>query len=293
MRKMSMDTRRALTGIVFVLPFVIGFIAFFLYPFILSLMFSFSDVSVGASGYELTSVGLENYESALLVHESYVRTLTETVQSMLANVPAILIFSLFVAVLLNQPFRGRGVARVVFFLPVIFNCGAVLLIENYDFLTNTLTGGSAANPGSEIVTSLFYGLKLPQGVLGYIMNAVRAVPDIIKASGIQILVFLAGLQSVPESLYEASAIEGATGWETFWKVTFPIISPLIPTMIVYTVIDSFTAPNNRMMELIQTTAFRGMGYGVSSAMAWIYFVVIAAILAFVVWLVSKWVFYQE
>ncbi|MGB4670644.1 MAG: sugar ABC transporter permease [Bacillota bacterium] len=256
---MSMDTRRALTGIVFVLPFVIGFIAFFLYPFILSLMFSFSDVSVGASGYELTSVGLENYESALLVHESYVRTLTETVQSMLANVPAILIFSLFVAVLLNQPFRGRGVARVVFFLPVIFNCGAVLLIENYDFLTNTLTGGSAASPGSEIVTSLFYGLKLPQGVLGYIMNAVRAVPDIIKASGIQILVFLAGLQSVPESLYEASAIEGATGWETFWKVTFPIISPLIPTMIVYTVIDSFTAPNNRMMELIQNTAFRGMG----------------------------------
>lgn len=288
-----METRRSLTGVVFVLPFVIGFIAFFLYPFILSLMFSLSKVSVGAAGYELTRVGIANYESALLVHESFVRTLTETIQSMLANVPAILIFSLFVAVLLNQPFKGRVLARVVFFLPVIFGCGAVLLIENYDFLTNSLTSGGSSSLGSETVTSLFYGLKLPQGVLEYIMNAVQAVPDIIKASGIQILVFLAGLQSVPESLYEASAIEGATGWETFWKVTFPVISPLIPTMIVYTVIDSFTSPSNKMMELIQNTAFQGMGYGVSSAMAWIYFVLIGAILALVVWLVSKWVFYQE
>lgn len=291
MRRMSMETRRAFTGVVFVLPFVVGFIAFFLYPFILSLIFSLSKVDVGVAGYQLTRVGVKNYESALLVHESYVRTLTETIRSVVANVPAILVFSLFAAVLLNQPFKGRLMARVVFFLPVIFSCGAVMLIENYDFLTDSLTsGGSAA---SSIVTSLFYSLKLPQGVLQYIMNAVTGVPDIIKASGIQILVFLAGLQSVPESLYEASAIEGATGWETFWKVTFPIISPLIPTMIVYTVIDSFTAPSNKIMTLIQDTAFKGMGYGVSSAMAWIYFVLIGALLAVVVWLVSKWVIYQE
>lgn len=296
MPKLTRTTKHRLTGYVFVLPFIVGFIAFYLYPFILSIVLSFSQMELGVGGYRLTPVGWENYRRALFVHENFVRVLVENLTTLLRDVPAIVMFSLFMATVLNQRFKGRLLARVVFFLPVIFSSGAVQLMENFDYLTQTLQdAGSAAQGalGGGALMAVFSSLKLPETVLEYILSAVRGSAEIIRSSGIQILVFLAGLQSIPESLYEASAIEGSTAWEDFWKITFPMISPLIPTTVLYTVIDSYASVDKTVMDIIRTTAFQGMGFGVSSAMAWIFFLLVAVLLLVLIGVISRWVVYQE
>jgi len=296
MLKLSRTIRHKLTGYVFVLPFIVGFLAFYLYPFILSIVISFSQLELGVGGYRLTPVGWENYRRALFVHENFVRVLVENLTSLLRDVPAIVMFSLFMATILNQKFRGRMVARVVFFLPVIFSSGAVQLMENFDYLTQSLQAGGAAAEGAlggGALMAVFSSLKLPETVLDYVMAAVQGSAKIIRSSGIQILVFMAGLQSIPESLYEASAIEGATPWESFWKITFPMISPLIPTTVLYTVIDSYASVDRTVMDIIRTTAFQGMGFGVSSAMAWVFFVLVSLILLVLIGIISRWVVYQE
>ena len=141
---------------------------------------------------------------------------------------------------------------------------------------------------------VFSNLKLPEVVLEYILTSVQGIADIIKASGIQILIFLAGLQSISPSLYEASAMEGATAWEEFWKITFPLSSPLIPAVWSCTPSSIRTRLfNNKIMEVIRTTTFQGMGYGVSSAMAWIFFALIAVTLAVLIGIISRWVIYRE
>lgn len=294
--KLSMQTRNALVGLIFVSPGIVGFAAFFLYPFILSIAFSLSELEIVTGGFELTFVGLENYDRALFVHESFVRLLVESIQLLLRDVPAVLVFSLFVAQLLNQQFRGRFLARAVFFLPVVFGSGVVLLAERYDYLIQVI--GSDAMQEEALfsgaaIRELFYQLRFPEGLLDYISRAVQTIPEIIRASGIQILVLLSGLQAVPSSLYEAAAVEGATPWEEFWKITFPLLTPLVPTVVVYTIVDSFTRVNNPVIELIRTTAFGGMGYGTSSAMAWVYFLSTALLVGLLIAVISKWVIYQE
>lgn len=296
MLKLSRTTRHKLTGYIFVLPFILGFLAFYLYPFILSIVLSLSEMELGVGGYKLTMVGWENYRKALFVHENFVRVLVENVTGLLRDVPAIVMFSLFMATVLNQQFKGRLLARVIFFLPVIFASGAVQLMENFDYLTNTLRTAETAAEGAlggRTLMTIFSSLKMPEAALDYIMSAVQGSAKIIRSSGIQILVFMAGLQSIPESLYEASAMEGSTAWEDFWKITFPLISPLIPTTVLYTVIDSYASVDKTVMEVIRTTAFQGMGFGVSSAMAWVFFALMSLILLVLIGVISRWVIYQE
>jgi ABC-type sugar transport system permease subunit len=294
--RLTLERRRSLTGYMFTLPLTIGFILFFLYPFILSISFSLSTLIIDTNGYRLDYIGLENYRYALMVNTSFVRTFVDTIRQTAFDVPLILGFSFFAAVLLNQKFRGRMLARVIFFLPVILGAGVVLQLEQTDYMTGVL---SSAAPSSSFLLSdaalqsLLLEMKLPEQFLRYIASAVDYVPQIIKDSGIQILVFLAGLQSIPSSLYEAADVEGATGWESFWMVTFPLMSPLILTNVVYTVVDSFTAADNKLLTLIMNTCFGGAGYGAGTAMAWLYFAVILVVLGVVIGLISRYVFYQE
>ena len=134
---------------------------------------------------------------------------------------------------------------------------------------------------------------LPPQLVLYVIAAIDQIYDIIISSGVQILIFLAGLQTISPSLYEASNIEGATGWENFWKITFPMVSPLILVNILYSVIDNFTHPANQVMQMIRDIAFFRNEYGLSATLAWIYFLVIFVILTIVMWVISRNVFYQE
>ncbi|HOB91877.1 MAG: sugar ABC transporter permease [Bacillota bacterium] len=294
--RLTVTQKRDMAGYVFALPFILGFTLFFLYPFIQSLVFSFNELEVTEQGYNLNFVGWLNYNKALLVHPTFSRTAVNTILNMLLDVPLILMFSYFAACLLNQQFKGRLVARLIFFLPVILASGVIASMEQQDYMMQALQPGQLDGSGflSGAAVRMFVSqLRLPDQMLTYITSAVDRIPIIIRASGIQILVFLAGLQSIPSSLYEASAIEGATAWEDFWKITFPLMTPHMLTNIVYSVIDSFTSPHNQLITLIRQTAFGGLGFGVSSAMSWIYFAAIAVILTIGVGIISRWVFYQE
>ena len=293
---LSLTSKMSMYGYVFALPFIVGFILFFLYPMIQSVIFSVSDLVIRRGGYDLEYVGLSNYRYALFVDDKYVRVLVETLGKMLGDVGAVLIFSLFAASLINSRFRGRTLVRVIFLLPVIFGSGVIMRIEEADYRNQILVMGTEVGTGvfsREALAGFLMQIGIPETMLEYIVNVVYGIPRIIRASAIQILIFLAGFQSIPKSLYESADVEGATRWESFWKITFPLLSPLILTNIVYSIVDFFGSPRNEMIEKIRATAFGGAGYGVSTAMAFMYFALVSFLITVIVVVVSRWVFYQE
>lgn len=299
--RLTMRAKEAVAGLLFVLPFLIGFFFLFLPLITESLQYSFSNMEVTMDGYVLTKAkenGLEHYIKAFAIDPDFNLQLLSSIGGMLVQIPLVLIFSFFAANLLNQKFRGRTVARSILFLPVIISSGIIIALENSDLLVSTLSTTSELT-GSDLASALnmtqflYEYTSLPVSVISFLSSAVTGLYDIIIASGIQILIFLAGLQSISPSLYEASSMEGATQWENFWKITFPMISPLILVNSVYTVVDLFTNDKNEMMTEIKRTIFTEIDYGYGSAMAWIYFLCIAVILAVVGGVISKHVFYYD
>lgn len=295
--RISLRTREGLLGYLFTLPFILGFILMFLYPFVQSIIFSLSRLEITTTGYDLIPVGVENYHRALFVNAEYPRHLLETALTMGRDVPLILIFSFFAAILLNQKFKGRLAARVIFFLPVILGADIILKMESADYMTALLDGTVDQQMLGLIsrgeLRELLMHLKLPEVLLLYIIQGAERLAEIIRSSGIQILIILAGLQSIPPSLYEVAEIEGATGWENFWKITLPLLSPLILTCVIYTIVDFFTSPTNPLVEFIDSYAFGGAGYGISMAMSWVYFTMVALVLAIVGGIISRRVFYMN
>lgn len=299
--RLTMRAKEAVAGLLFVLPFLVGFFFIFLPLITESLKYSFSNMEVTMDGYVLTKAkenGLEHYIKAFAIDPDFNLQLLSSIGGMLVQIPLVLIFSFFAANLLNQKFRGRTVARSIMFLPVIISSGVIIALENSDLLVSTLSTTSELT-GSDLASALnmtqflYDYTSLPVSVISFLSSAVTGLYDIIIASGIQILIFLAGLQSISPSLYEASSMEGATQWENFWKITFPMISPLILVNSVYTVVDLFTNDNNEMMTEIKRTIFTEIDYGFGSAMAWIYFICIAVIIAVVGGVISKHVFYYD
>lgn len=286
----TLERKKAMLGVLFVAPWFFGFVFLFAVPLIQSLRYSFSELSVAMDGFHTQWKGFGLYPKLFLEHPTFNRTLVESVVHMFVNVPMIILFSLFAAVLLNQKFRGRALARAIFFLPVIMAATVLELETSVD-----ITSLGAASDGMLLKSTELKRMLLSAGmgetIVTYITGSVNRIYEIISASGVQILIFLAGLQSVPRSLYEAAKIEGASSYESFWKITFPMISPLILTNIVYTVIDAFN--NTKLNTLVMETAFRTLDFSLSAAMSWIYFVVTSIVLAAVVAVVSRKVFYQD
>lgn len=292
----SYDGQKALWGFLFLLPWMLGFLFFFLVPLLTSLQFSFSEVSSGNSGVETAFIGFTNYIRAVAVNPNFNRLLFESSVDILIDVPLILIFSLFIAVVLNQKFFGRSVARSIFFLPVILASGVIVGLEA-ESLVQEINQQNAASGGLSNALGVFELARIMRGagvnatIVSYLTGAVSRIYEIISLSGVQILIFLAGIQTISPSVYEAAKMEGATGYEAFWKITLPMLSPLILVNLVYTIIDSFS--RSPVTDLIMEIGFDTFNFGLSSAMAWIYFLSIMLILG-ISWLfISKHVFYQE
>lgn len=296
-RTLSLERKKSLYGIFFISPWLLGLVLLMAIPFFQSLQFSFMKLSLTADGYTLRFVGMDNYRHILTVDAYYIPNLTAAVTNMVLNVPLIIFFSLFTAMLLAQKFRGRMIARAIIFLPVVLASGVIAKLDSGNVLA-TMIGQASSDMESnysglksiELRPLLFQAGMSPE-IVGYLTGAVDRIYQIISSSGVQILIFLAGLQSISPALYEAAKMEGATGYESFWKITFPMISPLILTNTVYTIIDSFY--NNSVTQMIQTAAFGQLNFGVSSAMSWIYFLVISVILVVSTYLISKRVFYYD
>jgi ABC-type sugar transport system permease subunit len=301
----SLDRRKARAGWIFVLPFVIGFLVVYLPIIFNSIKMSFYNLQiVTGGGYRLEWVGLENYQYALLEDPSFVQTLVAGMKELAFDVPAILLFSLFMAVLLNQKMAGRAVFRAIFFIPVILSTGIMESVESQNILGSYMEDASGINDGSnsstasEIVSAidierLFSSMKVGTGLVDYVVDMINDIYDIVNRSGVQMLIFLAGLQSISPAIYEACRIDGATAWETFWKITFPMISPMILVNAVYTIIDSFTTDSNSVMSYINTVYQEQDGQVHSSAMAWMYFLLVMLILAAIAGIFSAYVFYQK
>ena len=300
----SLDRKKARAGWVFVLPFVIGFVLVYLPIMWNSIYMSFHSLHiVTGGGFTLEFVGLENYENALFKDPGFVQTLVTGLGELAFDIPAILIFSLFMAVLLNQKMAGRAVFRAIFFIPVILSTGIMEAIEGQNILGTMMEGtesidGSQTSAANQIVNvmdieRLFSSMKMGQELVVVVVQIVNQIYDIVNRSGVQMLIFLAGLQSISPAIYEACRIDGCTAWETFWKITFPMISPMILVNAVYTIIDSFTTNSNSVMAYINGVYQGSEGQVLSSAMAWMYFIIVMLILAAVVGIFSAFVFYQK
>jgi len=293
LRRSNLTRRHNLYGYLFVAPWIIGFILLFVYPFIQAVRFSLSEISLtvdGDTGYRLLDVGWKKYQELFMNHPTFRQTLLSSLSELAINLPLVVMFAMFAAVLINQRFRGRTLVRAIFFLPVILGAGVATLLQDASWTDAILTGSeNASSVMGEMQGSDFLANYLTQIAGVFQVDMIDAVVEmagsirmVIQNAGVQILIFLAGLQSIPSSMYEASRIEGATAWEAFWKITFPMLSPIILVNIIYTVVDTFTHANNQMMMMIHDTAFGGKAdLSSSTAMAMVYFVAIAVLLAVV------------
>ena len=302
-KKVSLDSRKARSGWLFVMPFVVGILLIYIPIIIESIWLSFSSVVWSGESYDLAPVGFEFYQQALVgsYSKNYLQTLLSGVQQLVFDVPAIVIFSLFIAVVLNQKMWGRAAFRAIFFVPVIIATGLMESINLSDTLSSSMEStdsmGTETSATTEIVSAmdieqLFANMKVGKELVMYITDLVNNIYNIVNRSGVQMLIFLAGLQSISPAIYEACQIEGATAWETFWKITFPMISPMILVNIIYTVIDSFTTKSNVVMSYINGV-FQDGAHGVATAMSWIYFLMVMAIIGLVAFIASRFVFYQK
>ena len=304
-RGASLDRRKARAGWWFCMPFIVGFVAIYLPIIFDSIKYSFSKIKiVSGEGFTIENVGFANYNEALFVNPNFVKTLVSGIGELAFDIPAIILFSLFMAVLLNQKMAGRAIFRAIFFIPVILSTGLIETIDAANVVedmmedSSGIASGTGQSTASDLVSamdveSLFANMKVGTELVEYVVQIINNIYDIVNRSGVQMLIFLSGLQSISPAIYESCQIDGATGWETFWKITFPMISPMILVNAVYTVIDSFTTDSNTVMKFIANEYTQSNGQEISSAMAWLYFMIVILIVAIIAAICSAFVFYQR
>ena len=279
-KKKTLAFKNAVAGYLFIAPFIVGFILFLVVPLVQSLRMSFSTVEL-EGGLSMTWAGLENYRQAFLVDEKFVPSLISELVKMLTNVPATLIFSFFIALLLNQS-------------------GVIVGLESGNTLLADMKDAIEATNNNTSITGVLESILITSDsspmsqMFSYVFDIINSVYDIAIASGIQIIIFLSALQTISPSMFEAAKIEGCTAWESFWKITLPMVSSMILVNIVYTVIDFFLKTDNTVMERIDAIGIGGrMDYGQASAMAWVYFLCVIVALGIVSLIISRRVYYYE
>ncbi|RAP73815.1 carbohydrate ABC transporter permease [Paenibacillus montanisoli] len=271
--RLTNKRRKALVGMAFIAPWIIGFFLFALRPMIYALYLSFQKVKVTPLGIKTDYVGWDNYKYAFDTDPHFVEMLLRYLRDMAMNVPIIVTFSLIIAMLINQKIQFRGTFRTIFFLPVIITSGPVI--------NELLSQGVTTIPNIESY-AMFELVKesLTPAVADPIMYLFKQIIMVLWFSGVQILIFLAGLQKVDSSLYEAARIDGASPWEAFWKLTLPMLMPLVVVNFVYTIVYVSTFALNEIIVMISKSMFDTLtGFGYATAIAWIYFVMIAIVLA--------------
>jgi ABC-type sugar transport system permease subunit len=309
-KRLPYKTKTRIYGFTFVLPWVIGFLVFFITPLFNTLYWSFSNVIIPDEGGRLAVFnGFENLnnlfnEMLTTDNEPMLRLFIEDDQRVMINTPLIVIFSLFAALLLNMKFKGRGLARVIFFLPIVLGLEVVL-----DMLQIT-TGGDIAQVAGEAQTqTLFLNRQirymliefsgLPTFLINIVTTTISQVFQILALSGVQILIFLAGLQSLDKSLYEVAEIEGANKYESFWKITLPMLSPIVLFVAIYTIVDLFLQSPiaNEIMsiywgDLPVPTGISNI-VGLASALSTVYLVNVITIIGLVWFIISRGVHRYE
>ena len=297
-KRIGLMGKRAVYGYLFILPFIIGFIFFMVKPLYQSFMMAMSEVTVSTEGFNLSLNKFANYKRAFLIDAEFKQMLITGIGSMVVRSIATVVFSFFVALLLNQKFKGRTLARSIFFLAVILSSGVLVGLENNNALMAQLKDMIEEQGNANSITGVLEDILVNSstGFSGISNKTFRTVFDIIDsiydvamASGIQIIIFLSGLQNISPSMYEAAQMEGCTAWESMCKITIPMVSPLLPVCWVYTIVDFFMKTDNEIMSKISQTMY-SLEFGFSSAMAWSYFIVCMALIGISSAIISKVVY---
>ncbi len=294
---LNMRRRENLAGYLFMLPWLAGFLLFFLYPLVYSLQLAFGNV-IDKRTFEITFAGLDNFRTVLTSDTGFVTRLTDTLIESLPDAVLVVVFSLFIAILLNRKMPGRAFFRLAFLLPVIIGTGAVMTALQGN---NAYAGGSGGGIGAAVTetTTTFKDMVFDQqltavlGPLGEPMAAiVNRVSSVMWLSGIQIIIFTGALQTIPEQLYEAAYCDGATEWEKFWKITLPLTTPNIALNLIYTIIDYFSNANNEVVTYISELFNTELQFSYASALAWLYFAIMGIIIALIMIFMKRRTFYM-
>ncbi|MCR5500305.1 MAG: sugar ABC transporter permease [Acetatifactor sp.] len=293
----GLQKRKAISGYIFISPFLIGFAVFMVKPLLQSLYMSFCNVEIAAGVINPVFTKIDQYKYALTIDPEFNQLLVQEFTRMLTNSLAIMVFSFFVALILNQEFKGRALVRAIFFLPVILSSGVILGLETDNSLmaqmqtdiNEAVSGISITATVENLLRTANVGTKLFEQVF----SIIDGIYDVAIASGIQIIIFLSGLQTISSSMYEAADIEGCTAWESLWKITFPMISSMFLVNWVYTIIDFCMRSDNQVIDKINTVMITDINYGLASAMSWLYFLIVMAFVGITSLLISKGVYYYE
>ena len=290
-KKMSYERKKSLYGYMFLALWLVGIVFFFLRPLLQSFWLAFNNVQFVNGEMTTTWSGIANFQSAFVKDTKFLPALVESLGNMAYQVPLIVIFSMFVATVLNQEFRGKATFRSIFFLPVIISSGAVLAILKMQSASEMVEGGSSVMFEAASVQDLLYQYGMASGIVTFIMDIVNGIFDLLWKSGIQIVLYIAALKGIAPSLYEASSMEGATKWESFWKITFPMTTPILFTNLIYTIIDTFNDTGNPVIKYIADVS-QELNMDYSAALSVVYAFVILLIIGIVFKLLSKHVFYM-
>lgn len=275
-------------GFFFTLHWIIGIVIFFAVPLIQSIVFAFSEIEIKGGGFNVEWVGLKNFKQILFVDVNYEKWLTGSATSFLYSLPIIILLSMSLALILNQKFKGRLFFRALYFLPVIISTGAVInLIFKTTGSDMSDVGVSDAFSANMIsVDDIVKLLNIQGEVANYITVTISKIFDLVWSCGIQIVLFLAGLQSIPSSFYEASHVEGATKWEEFWFITFPMLSRVTLLVMVFTMVELITSERTTLIKNVFSMMRTG-NYDETSAMLWFYFIICGAMMGLFVFLYNR------
>lgn len=276
----GINALKAKYGWICISPWIVGLILFFISPIIQSIIYSFSSVSLGVGGMNIQFVGLKNFRYIFLENADYLDYVAQAFVKFVYSFPVIIILSLILALMLNQEFKGRILFRALYFLPIIIAAGPVLKTV----LSAEQSGISNIAQDESIAMSMFNvseivdAVGLPQQLATYFVSIIDGITGLIWNCGIQTVLFIAGMQAIPTLLYEVSKVEGATKWEEFWLITFPMLGRVILLVSVFTMVELMVDPTNPLISLAYSF-MKSQFYGESSAMLWSYFVVIGLIMA--------------
>jgi ABC-type sugar transport system permease subunit len=273
--RLSMRAKSNLDGYLFISPWLIGFLLLVTYPLLFSLWLSFRDIT-NLRLLETTFVGIDNYKDAFVVDVDFGPLILENLGNLLMDLPIIMVFSLGMALLVSQPLFGRTFFRAVLFMPVVIGSAFVIT----QLAGQGVGAQTIVRDSSDLENAL--AVYVGEGGLEPLTILVNRIVFVLWRSGVQILIFVAGLHSIPQHFYEAARVDGASNWGIFWKITLPLLSPFILVNIIYTIVDSFTEPFNTTLDYIQEKALTGefeLHYG--AALGMIYFLIIFAILGIV------------
>ena len=282
--------KKQMYGRMFILPWVIGFVVFFAGPLLQSLILVFSDLDktrlIDEGVFYTTWNNFANIYKYLFLDTTYINDLVNTIGSFIYTIPLIVSLSLIVGVILNQKFKGRIAFRAIFFLPVIIATGVVMSYLAGDETASTMRGGSANGVD---ISGILQSMNLTPDITSKLLGFVNQIFDLFWKCGVQIVLFISGLQSIPEQLYEVCRVEGANKWEEFWYVTFPMLSGTTLLVIVFTAIETFVDKTNPIMNYGHNAINQNM-WVEAPTMMWIYFAVVGALLGLVVFLLQKFLF---